>query len=154
MIDLSEIQVFACFYIIGIIIGVLFDFFKSLRKEIKHKDKIVLVEDIIFLLFSGILVFIGIFKINYGVLRLYIVLAIILGMIGYSLTISRFFVIIFSTITRVIYKIFKTILNIFEKAFFSLKKIIMFLREYFNFKTKKLKTEMHTYEKKRKKQIK
>ena len=64
MIDLNELQVFACFYIIGIIIGVLFDFFKSLRKEIKHKDKIVLIEDIIFLFLSGILVFIGIFKIN------------------------------------------------------------------------------------------
>lgn len=151
MIDLNELQVFACFYIIGIIIGVLFDFFKSLRKEIKHKDKIVLIEDIIFLFLSGILVFIGIFKINYGVLRLYIVLAIILGTIGYSLTISRFFVIIFSTITRVIYKIFKMILNIFEKAFGNFKRIILFLKKYFNFKTKKLKTEMYTYEKKRKK---
>lgn len=151
MIDLNELQVFACFYIIGIIIGVLFDFFKSLRKEIKHKDKIVLIEDIIFLFLSGILVFIGIFKINYGVLRLYIVLAIILGTIGYSLTISRFFVIIFSTITRVIYKIFKMILNIFEKAFGNFKRIILFLKKYFNFKIKKLKTEMYTYEKKRKK---
>lgn len=151
MIDLNELQVFACFYIIGIIIGVLFDFFKSLRKEIKHKDKIVLIEDIIFLFLSGILVFVGIFKINYGVLRLYIVLAIILGTIGYSLTISRFFVIIFSTITRVIYKIFKMILNIFEKAFGNFKRIILFLKKYFNFKTKKLKTEMYTYEKKRKK---
>lgn len=151
MIDLNELQVFACFYIIGIIIGVLFDFFKSLRKEIKHKDKIVLIEDIIFVFLSGILVFVGIFKINYGVLRLYIVLAIILGTIGYSLTISRFFVIIFSTITRVIYKIFKMILNIFEKAFGNFKRIILFLKKYFNFKTKKLKTEMYTYEKKRKK---
>ena len=151
MIDLNELQVYACYYIIGIIIGVLFDFFKSLRKEIKHKDKIVLIEDIIFLFLSGILVFVGIFKINYGVLRLYIVLAIILGTIGYSLTISRFFVIIFSTITRVIYKIFKMILNIFEKAFGNFKRIILFLKKYFNFKTKKLKTEMYTYEKKRKK---
>lgn len=151
MIDLNELQVFACFYIIGIIIGVLFDFFKSLRKEIKHKDKIVLIEDIIFLFLSGILVFVGIFKINYGVLRLYIVLAIILGTIGYSLTISRFFVIIFSMITRVIYKIFKMILNIFEKAFDNFKRIILVLKKYFNFKTKKLKTEMYTYEKKRQK---
>ena len=104
--------------------------------------------------YKYLLVFIGVFKINYGVLRLYIVLAIILGMIGYSLTISRFFVIIFSTITRVIYKIFKMILNIFEKAFGNFKRIILFLKKYFNFKTKKLKTEMYTYEKKQKKQIK
>lgn len=154
MIDLNEIQVFACFYIIGIIIKIIFDFFKSLRNEIKHNDKVVFIEDIIFLLLSGILVFIGVFKINYGVLRLYIVLAIILGMIGYSLTISRFFVIIFSMITRVIYKTFKMILNIFKKVFGSLKKMILFFREYFIFKTKKLKTEMYTYEKKQKKQIK
>lgn len=76
--ELNEFQVFACFYIIGIIIAFVFDFFKALRKEIRHKDFIVWIEDIIYLLFSGILIFIGIFKINQGILRFYIVLAIIL----------------------------------------------------------------------------
>lgn len=78
MINLNEYQVFACFYIIGIIIAFIFDIFKSLRKEIKHKDTIVLVEDFIYLMIVGIIIFLGIFKINYGILRFYIILAIIL----------------------------------------------------------------------------
>ena len=78
MVNLNEYQVFACFYIIGIIIAFVFDIFKSLRKEIKHKDVIVLIEDIIYLLIVGTVVFLGIFKINYGILRFYILLAIML----------------------------------------------------------------------------
>ena len=78
MVNLNEYQVFACFYIIGIIIAFVFDIFKSFRKEIKHKDVIVLIEDIIYLLIVGTIVFLGIFKINYGILRFYILLAIML----------------------------------------------------------------------------
>ena len=66
MINLNEYQVFACFYIIGIIIAFIFDIFKSLRKEIKHKDTIVLIEDFIYLMIVGTIIFLGIFKINYG----------------------------------------------------------------------------------------
>lgn len=78
MINLNEYQVFACFYIIGIIIAFIFDIFKSLRKEIKHKDTVVLIEDFIYLMIVGAIIFLGIFKINYGILRFYIILAIIL----------------------------------------------------------------------------
>lgn len=78
MINLNEYQVFACFYIIGIIIAFIFDIFKALRKEIKHKDTIVLIEDFIYLMIVGTIIFLGIFKINYGILRFYIILAIIL----------------------------------------------------------------------------
>lgn len=78
MINLNEYQVFACFYIIGIIIAFIFDIFKSLRKEIRHKDIVVWIEDIIYLVIVGSIIFLGIFKINYGILRFYILLAIIL----------------------------------------------------------------------------
>ena len=76
--DLNEFQVFACFYIIGIIIAFIFDFFKSLRKELKHKDIVVWIEDIIFLLLAGTLIFVGIFKLNQGILMFYIIISIML----------------------------------------------------------------------------
>ena len=74
---LNEFQIFIFFYIIGIIISILFDFFKTLRKEIKHNDTVVIIEDILFLLFSLILISIGIFKINNGIIRFYLFLSIL-----------------------------------------------------------------------------
>ena len=60
MINLNEYQVFACFYIIGIIIAFIFDIFKSFRKEIKHNDIAVWIEAFIYLIIVGTIIFLGI----------------------------------------------------------------------------------------------
>ncbi len=71
MINLNEYQVFACFYIIGIIAAFVFDIFKSLRKEIKHKDIVVWIEDIIYLIIVGTIVIFKCFTIFDGFIRVY-----------------------------------------------------------------------------------
>ena len=131
MLNLNEYQVFAFFYIIGIIISIVFDFFKALRKNIKHKDLFVYIEDSIYLLFCTILIFLGIFKLNSGVLRFYLIIALVLGILGYSLTISRFCVIIFSVIIRFIKNIITFILKTIKNFFFILKRINKKIIEYF-----------------------
>lgn len=131
MSDYTEFQIFAIFYIIGIIITFVFDFFKSLRIIIKHNNKAVFVEDFIYIIFTAVLFFIGIFKLNNGIIRFYLILATILGMFAYSLTISRFCVIIFTVIIGGLNKIITFILNVIQNILLNIKRIIRFFIEYF-----------------------
>lgn len=131
MSDFTEFQIFAIFYIIGIIITFVFDFFKSLRIIIKHNNKAVFVEDFIYIIFTAVLFFIGIFKLNNGIIRFYLILATMLGMFAYSLTISRFCVIIFTVIIGGLNKIITFILNVIQNILLNIKRIIRFFIEYF-----------------------
>lgn len=131
MSDYTEFQIFAIFYIIGIIITFVFDFFKSLRIIIKHNNKAVFVEDFIYIIFTAVLFFIGIFKLNNGIIRFYLILATMLGMFAYSLTISRFCVIIFTVIIGGLNKIITFILNVIQNILLNIKRIIKFFIEYF-----------------------
>lgn len=131
MSDYTEFQIFAIFYIIGIIITFVFDFFKSLRIIIKHNNKAVFIEDFIYIIFTTVLFFIGIFKLNNGIIRFYLILATMLGMFAYSLTISRFCVIIFTVIIGGLNKIITFILNVIQNILLNIKRIIRFFIEYF-----------------------
>ena len=131
MSDYTEFQIFAIFYIIGILITFVFDFFKSLRIIIKHNNKAVFVEDFIYIIFTAVLFFIGIFKLNNGIIRFYLILATMLGMFAYSLTISRFCVIIFTVIIGGLNKIITFILNVIQNILLNIKRIIRFFIEYF-----------------------
>lgn len=120
---------FAIFIINGILIGVLFDIFRILRKSFKTPDIITYIEDIVFWIVSGITILYSIFVFNNGEIRLYIFVGILLGIIFYILTISRYFikinVKIITTTKLIIYKIFeitfyplKLILRIIKKTLF------------------------------------
>ena len=90
----SQEEIFLLFFIIGIIIGLIFDFFKVLRKSFKTTDIITFVEDLLFLCISGGLVVFSIIKLNGGEVRFYLFLGIFFGVLIYSLTISNLYVII------------------------------------------------------------
>ena len=101
MYQFSQEQIFIFFFIIGIIIGFIFDIFRVIRKSFKTTDFITLIEDIIFLLISSILIIGGIIKINGGEVRFYLFLGIFLGGLIYSLTISNLYVIIFYEFVKI-----------------------------------------------------
>lgn len=52
MYNFSQEQVFIFFFIIGIIIGLLLDFFRATRKVFKTPDNLTLFEDILFIVLS------------------------------------------------------------------------------------------------------
>lgn len=112
MYQFSQEQIFIFFFIIGIIIGFIFDIFRVIRKSFKTTDFITLIEDIIFLLISSILIIGGIIKINGGEVRFYLFLGIFLGGLIYSLTISNLYVIIFYEFVKICKKICKKIFKI------------------------------------------
>ena len=81
---INQGYLFLIFIINGIIIGLLFDFFRILRKSFKTKDTITYIEDILFWILTGVVILYSIFTFNNGEIRLFMFLAIILGIILYS----------------------------------------------------------------------
>ena len=125
----NQAYLFGIFVINGILIGLLFDFFRILRKSFKTNDFITYVEDIVFWILTGIILLYSIFLFNNGEIRLFMLIAVLLGLIIYMLSISRYIIKVnvkiinfFKTIILKIISIilipFKYIVKIFRKIFF------------------------------------
>lgn len=108
---------FLIYVIVGLFIGFVFDLFRALRKSIKTSNIVTYIEDIIFWIIVGFVVIGTNLKFNYGELRLYIFLGILLGAVVYFLILSKnvvkfttaiinFFIKIFSKIKVILFKIF------------------------------------------------
>lgn len=102
------------FFIIGLIIGIIFDFFRGIRKNFKSSDFMTLIEDIVFLGLTSFLIIFSIIRINGGEVRFYLFLAIFFGILLYSLTISNLCVIIFSVIVRICKKMLQIPLHLLK----------------------------------------
>ena len=125
----NQAQLFLVFIINGIIIGILFDFFRILRKSFKTKDLVTYIEDFIFWILTGFSILFTLFKFNNGEIRLYMFLAIAIGVLLYMLIFSSYIIkinvsiIIFlkNFIRKILFYIFipiKLILNIVKKIVF------------------------------------
>lgn len=125
MYNFSQEQVFILFLSIGIIIGLLLDFFRSIRKVIKTSDTITTIEDIIFITLSSIMIISGIIKLNNGEVRLFLFIGILMGLLIYILTISDMCVIIFSVLIKICIKISKIPL-------LSCKTIVIYMKRLLN----------------------
>ena len=110
MYNLSQEQVFICFFILGI--------------SFKTKDNITFLEDFIFIVISAVLIIFSIIKINGGNIRFFLFIGILLGVLIYSLTISNLYVIILNGIVRIYKQIFKIPYMFFKKMFFFIKNTI------------------------------
>ncbi len=118
---LNQAYLFIIFCATGILIGLIFDIFRIIRKLFKTPDFLTYIEDICFWIISGLILIYSIFIFNNGEIRLYMFIAISLGIITYILTFSRFFVIIgykFSNFVK------KLIINILIIPLKILKKLL------------------------------
>ena len=127
MID-SQIKIFAIFILDGLLIGLLFDFFRIVRKAIKTSNLITYIQDITFWILTGILIIYTIFVYNDGQIRLYMFLAILIGVIIYFITISKKIFNISLKFIELFKKLFKLLILpikiIFTPIFFIINKII------------------------------
>ncbi len=124
MYNFSQEQTFMLFFIIGIIIGILFDIFRAIRKNFKSSDFVTLIEDIVFLTLTTLLIILSIIRINGGEVRFYIFFGIFFGILIYSLTISNLCGIILNVIVRLCKKIFQIPFLISKKVIKLFKNII------------------------------
>ena len=88
----NQVQLFFIFILNGILIGLLFDFFRISRKVINTSDFVTYVEDILFWIITGFSILYSTFVFNNGELRFFMFLGIILGAIFYMVLISSYIV--------------------------------------------------------------
>ena len=124
-VDFSQGYLFLIFILVGIIIGLLFDFFRILRRTFKTSDFITYLEDILFWILSGIILIYSIFVFNNGELRAYIFLSIFIGIITYMLTISKYFIKFNVLILTCLKKVITTILKIITYPFELILKLLI-----------------------------
>lgn len=115
----NQAYLFLVFSFTGVIIGILFDTFRILRRTIKTANFITYVEDVLFWILTGLLILYNIWYFNNGEIRIYMFLAITLGILIYMSTLSNIIINIFSKLLQIIIKAlelpFKTIISIFRK---------------------------------------
>lgn len=121
----NQAYLFFVFVINGIIIGLLFDFFRIARKVFHTNDMMTYIEDILFWILAGITVLYSIFVFNNGELRLFMFLGILLGAFVYMLFVSSYIIKINVKIIQVLKNVigvimlpFKFIYRILHKIFF------------------------------------
>ena len=118
----NQTYLFIVFTIVGIIIGILFDIFRILRKSFKTKDIVTYIEDILFWILTGIIILFSMYKFSNGELRFFMIIGILMGTLMYMITFIRYVI----KISVFIIKIIKTIIvypvKVVEKI---LKKIII-----------------------------
>ena len=125
----NQAYLFLIFIANGVIIGILFDFFRILRKSFKTSDIITYIEDLIFWILTGIIILYSIFTFNNGEIRLFMFLAIAIGVIAYMLLLSSYIIKINVTIIKFLKNLiiktfrfismpFKVIYKITKKVFF------------------------------------
>ena len=123
----NQAYIFMIFVIIGVIIGVLFDFFRILRKSIKTKDFVTYIEDVLFCILTGIILLYSIFTFNSGEIRIYIFIGVLFGVLIYMLSISKYFVKINVFLLNKIIFIIKIPIQFLRKSIHKIFKPISFV---------------------------
>ena len=122
--NLEQLHSFSIFIIVGIIISLIFDAFRILRKAIKTTDIITYFEDVLFWIITMFIILISIFIFNNGELRLYIFIGMIVGIMFYLMFISKYiikfgisFLKILNRIINIAFKPFLFMIKILKKIF-------------------------------------
>lgn len=104
------------FTITGILIGVLFDIFRILRKSFHTSDWVTYIQDILFWILAGTLMLFSIFTFNNGEIRSYVFIGILIGVVIYMLALSKLFVKSSVTIILFFKKILSYPIHLIEKV--------------------------------------
>lgn len=125
----NQAYLFLIFSLTGVAIGLLFDFFRILRRSFKTPNIVIYIEDILFWVLTGFLILYNIWYFNNGEIRLYMFLGIIIGILIYVSTLSSILVKVLSKILQTIIKVleipFKTLFAIFRKIYTTISSIFV-----------------------------
>lgn len=150
-----QAKLFLLSILIGGIIGLFYDFIRIFRSLLKHNIIFIQIEDILYWILMGIVVFLIFLNKNNGEIRGFLILGILLGMLFYFLYISNSFLKFFKIILRIlkrivllIYKIILTPINIIIKIISVPFKIIYYsILKFFKSLLKKNKFCVKLYNK-------
>lgn len=120
----SQAILFLLFALDGVIIGILFDFFRILRRSFSTGNILTAIEDIIFWISAGIILLYSIFVYNNGAIRGYMFLGVFCGATLYMITLSKIFIKVNVCILNFIKQIISILIKIFN---FPIKIVMNFL---------------------------
>lgn len=127
--SLNQAYLFYIFLLTGILIGLLFDIFRILRRSFKTSDVITLIQDVLFWLIAGGIFAYTVFKFNNGEIRSYVLLGVAIGLgiylIAFSKTFIKINVKIITCIKRLIQSMLRIILSPLKLLFGFLRKILL-----------------------------
>ena len=119
-----ELYFFAFCILWGGLVLLAYDFLRVFRRLIKHGNLLMAVEDIIFWVLAGILIFIMIYRQNNGIIRGFAVMGMTAGMLLYNMLIKDRFVNAVVKLIRILIKPFAALLRLIGKCLALLEKRI------------------------------
>lgn len=115
----EQVHIFLYSVLIGGIMGIVFDFFRALRRNGNTKNIIVYLQDILFWIIIAIMILTSSFILNNGELRGYMLIGYLLGALLYMLILSNYvkglFIIIMNFIEKGINFLFAPFTKMIEK---------------------------------------
>ena len=106
-----EVNVFFSCFVLGLLYGVIYDFFKSVRWGKKVKNINLVLQDVLYYIIISVLTLCIILKINSAQIRGYMPIAVIISFIIYRLTLSRYIVRIFIWLNAIVKYIIKLLFS-------------------------------------------
>ena len=113
----QEIDIFIKALILGVFLCIIYDFFRIIRRIVKKGTIITGIEDVIFFIFSAIVIFVFMYKMNGGIIRIYIFVGIFLGLIIYEEGIGKY-------VVKYASKLIKKCIEVLKKCFQPIKIVI------------------------------
>ena len=112
----TELLTFIYFILEGIVGGVLLDVLRTFRHNRKIKDIVVYLEDILYWIILGVGVIWLSYILDAGSIRMYMLLAVFLGMLIYFLTLTKLMYKVFDFVCRYLLKLIGWFCKIFKGA--------------------------------------
>lgn len=132
----SQTYIFLATLIAGIVIGLIYDFYRLFRYYSRPKKIKTFIQDLLFWLFLSLMIVIFVHHVNEGELRGFIFIGFTIGIILYSRLLSkkiiRFISYIIDLIIDKVKKIFKIIFRPFNLFKGEVKKVKRSFRKYLN----------------------
>ena len=125
----SHILEFVEFILLGIVLGLVFDFFRAYRKIKKSSQVFVTIQDIIYFAICLIIIVLGVLLFLKTEIRIYIFMAIIIGVILYEKLLSKLFMKIIISFYKVFNDFFKFLIIPITLLICIINKIYIFLNK-------------------------
>lgn len=142
--EINSISQYLCFVysmLMGVVLGLIYDFFKIDRIVFKRKKLFVFCEDLLFWLISAFIFFSFSVVFSNGQIRGYLLFGSFLGFLLYRLTLSRILILIIIPIKRIINIIKQFNLKVIKKLLFCIENIVkktkIIVKKFFIFKKQK-----------------
>lgn len=138
----EQARLFFISVVFGFFIGFGYDWLRVFRRIIKHFNFFIQLEDILYWLFSALLLFLVMLMQNYGEIRFFLILGDFIGMILYFCIVSPLFLSISMAVVNLIKKILALI---FKAISFPFKIFAKFLKIPYHFLDKCIKKTIKNF---------